>query len=196
MERNPVIEALISRRSVRVYQKRVLEKELVEQIVEAGRYAPSGGNCQTTKFIVIRSGQVLDELQQLVQAEFARMEVYDGMYKSIRASITASKRGGYRFAYDAPVLVVLANLREYGNAMADCSAAAENMLVAAHSAGIGACWINQLKWLGEHEAIRKFMRRLGLADDEIICAAVSLGYSAEGEKQPLERTGNKVIYID
>ena len=196
MKENAVIKVLLSRRSVRAYQPRELERSMVDIIVETGRYAPSGGNSQTTKFIVIRSREVLDRLQILVESEFAKMEVSEGMYKSIRASITASKRGGYRFCYDAPVLVVLANKKEYGNAMADCSAAAENMLVAAHALGIGACWINQLKWLGENENVRAFMDDLGLNEDDVICAGVSLGYSAEGEKKPLERTGNEVIYIE
>ena len=53
----------------------------ITAIVEAGRYAPSGGNSQTTHFIVIKKRDVLDKLAVMAQEEFAKMEVNENTYK-------------------------------------------------------------------------------------------------------------------
>ena len=111
-------ELIRSRRSTRKYEPKVVERGKLEQIVEAGRYAPSGGNCQTTHFIVIRSREVLDQLAGLVKQEFAEMEVREGMYASLVHSIEASRKGAYIFHYNAPALIVTANQKDYGNNIA------------------------------------------------------------------------------
>ena len=87
-----VLDAIVSRRSTRVYKPIPVEREKVEKILDAGRYAPSGGNNQTAHFLVIQKKDVLEKLVTLVQEAFAKMEVCEGMYKSIRNSILQSKR--------------------------------------------------------------------------------------------------------
>ena len=119
-------------------------RELIERVIEAGRAAPSGGNSQTTHFIVITKPSVLAELAALVQNEFAQMEAGSDAYQSIVNSINASKKGNYAFHYNAPVLIVTANKKNYGNAVADSACALENMMIAANALDLGACWINQL----------------------------------------------------
>ena len=92
-------------------------------IIEAGRFAPSGGNNQTTHFLVIQNEAVLNRLKSLAEQEFAKMEITPGMYQSLANSIRQSKAGGYDFLYGAPTLVLTANRKGYGNAIADCAAA-------------------------------------------------------------------------
>ncbi len=67
-----------------------------------------------------------------------------------------------------------ANQKEYGNAMADCSVALENMMLAAVSLDIGSCWINQLHWLDDNKYVREYMLKLGLSKDETICGDLHL----------------------
>ena len=55
-------EAILTRRSTRKYAAEVPEKELIEKVIEAGRYAPSGGNSQTTHFLVITDPEVLKDI--------------------------------------------------------------------------------------------------------------------------------------
>lgn len=193
-------DCILTRRSTRKFADKPLEKEQIERIVEAGRAAPSGGNNQYTHFFVITNKQALDELAVTAQEEFAKMEVTEGMYKSMANSVRASKKGNYRFHYDAPVLIVTANRMTYGNNIADCACALENMMLMANSMDLGSVWINQLKWLNETESILSFFRKYGLADDERIYGAVSVGYpdTADGlpNRNPLPRTGNPVTVID
>lgn len=109
------LEALVTRRSTRNYKSDPLEQEKIEKILEAGRQAPSGGNNQTSHFFVIRNRKVLDELIEMTEKAFAAMEVTEDTYASMKHSINASKKGGYVFCYNAPVLIVVANRKDYGN---------------------------------------------------------------------------------
>ncbi|MBR6090526.1 MAG: nitroreductase family protein [Anaerolineaceae bacterium] len=191
------LEAIMTRRSTRKYAPAVPENELIEKVLEAGRYAPSGGNSQTTHFLVITKPEILSELAWIVQTAFAKMEITDNTYASLKHSVNASRQGGYIFHYNAPVLIVTANKKGYGNAMADSSCALENMMIAANALNLGSCWINQLHWLDEDEAVREYLYGLGLAEDETVTGALALGYAAEGlpNRTPLPRTGNPVTRI-
>ena len=190
-------EAILTRRSTRVYSDRPVEQQKLEQVIEAGRLAPSGGNSQTTHMIVITKPEVLKELACLVEQAFSRMEETPGMYRSLRNSIAASKKGGYVFHYNAPVLIVTANRKGYGNALADSACALENMMIAANALDLGSCWINQLHWLDENESVRAYMEKLGLKEDETITGGLILGYGFDGQpvRSELKRTGNPVTYI-
>lgn len=192
-------ECILTRRSTRKFAAKPVEASLIERIVEAGRYAPSGGNNQYTHFFVITDQAVLDELAIIAQEEFAKMEITEGMYKSLINSVRASKKGNYRFHYDAPVLIVTANRISYGNHMADCACALENMMLMANALDLGSVWINQLNWLGDNARIREVFARYGLTEEERIYGAVSVGYPDTGDGLPnrkaLPRTGNPVTYI-
>lgn len=194
-----VEEAICSRRSTRRYKTLPVEQEKLEKIILAGRFAPSGGNNQTNHFLVVQNAEVLQRLAELVQNAFAQMEVTEGMYKSIRNSILNSRKGGYVFHYHAPVLIVVANQKDYGNNMADVSVAIENMMLEANELDLGSCWINQLRWLNEEPALLSYLQTLGLQENERVYGSVAIGYplteSGFPLRQPLPRTGNEVTFI-
>lgn len=193
--KNQVLETIYNRRSIRKYKAEQISDEELNQIIEAGRYAPSGGNNQTTHFIVIQNKEILNRLKGLVVQEFSKMEVREDTYKSLRNSIIQSKKGNYDFTYNAPTFIIVTNLRGYGNAIADCAVALENMMIAAASLNIGSCWINQLKWLTDNEVIKNYIKELGIDENHIICGGLSLGYAAYPDLKPLERKGNFVTII-
>ena len=194
-----MLEFIKSRRSTRAFAPRAVEPDKLEQIVEAGRYAPSGGNSQSTHFFVITDKAVLDELAAKVKGEFAKMEVTEGMYRSLAGAIRAAHGERYVFHYGAPALIVTANRKDYGNNMADCACALENMMLMANALDLGSCWINQLKWLNENPVLLETFRRLGLEEDERIYGAVSIGVAATDDglpnREPLPRSGNPVTKI-
>ena len=194
------LEAIVSRRSTRNYKPDPVEEEKLEKILEAGRQAPSGGNNQTSHFFVIRNREVLDHLVEMVERAFARMEVTEDMYASMKHSVLASKKGGYVFCYNAPVLIVVANRKGYGNNIADCACAIENMMIAANALDLGSCWINQLKWLNEEPGILEYLRGLGLKEEERVYGAVILGYPATESGLPnrnlMTLRGNEVTWVD
>lgn len=195
-----VLEFIKSRRSTRKYKTEDVPEEQLNQIIEAGRFAPSGGNCQSTHFIVVKNKEILAELANLVQKEFAKMEITPGLYKSIVNSINASQKGNYVFHYHAPVLIITANQKDYGNNIADCACALENMMLMANALNLGSCWINQLKWLNENPVILEYMMKLGMDESERVYGALAVGYpdTANGlpDREPLKRVGNEITIVE
>ena len=191
------IEAIMTRRSTRRMKPDLPPQALIEKVIEAGRAAPSGSNSQTTHLIVITRQDVLSGLAAMVQEAFAAMETGPETYVSLRHSVSAAKKGGYVFHYGAPVLIVTANQKGYGNAMADSACVLENMMIAANALDLGACWINQLHWLDGDEKIRACLENLGLGRDETVTGGLILGYGADGQpvRDELRRTGNPVTWV-
>lgn len=187
------------RRSTRKYKKDCPKRELIETVIEAGRFAPSGGNNQSTHFLVITDKKVLDTLQKLVAEEFVKMEVTEGGSKLLMHAIRASKRGEYVFNYNAPVLIITANLENYGNNIADCSCALENMMLMANALDLGSCWINQLRWLKDNPVILAYLKTIGLKETERVYGALAVGFSDTLDGlpvgNPLKRIGNPVSWV-
>ncbi len=192
------IEAILTRRSTRKYKDKMPDRDIIEKIIEAGRYAPSGSNSQSTHLIVFTDKNILTEMAEVVKDEFSKMDVGENVYVSLKHSINASKNGDYVFHYGAPVLIVSANKKGYGNAMADSACALENMMIAANALDLGSCWINQLHWLDDNPRIRAFMDTYGLKEDETITGGLILGYADSGmpERTALKRTGNPVTWVE
>lgn len=192
---NEVIQTMIHRRSCRKFSGDPPKKEQLELILEAGRWAPTGGNSQSVHFLVIQDHKTRSELRTRVQSAFARMEWRDDLYISLKNSIKQSRMGIYDYDYHAPVLVVVANQKGYPNAMADSACAIQNMMLAADSMGVGSCWINQLHWLDENEKIHGYLETLGLGAEETVCGAVALGMREGAIPAPPKRTGMNITWV-
>ncbi len=192
------IEAILTRRSTRSYKQDAIGQDKLDTILDAARQAPSGGNNQTNHFLVIRNRDVLQKLIELTETAFSGMEISENTYASLKHSITASKKGGYVFCYDAPLLIVVANRRDYGNNIADCACAIENMMIAANALDLGSCWINQLRWLNEDARLVAYLHELGMKENERVYGAVILGYPATGlpNRSLMPQKGNEITWID
>ena len=86
------LQAIVTRRSTRKYAEIMPERALIEQVIQAGRHAPSGGNNQTTHLIVFTDRKQLQELAALVQDEFSRMEITEGMFSASSVRPPAGRR--------------------------------------------------------------------------------------------------------
>ncbi|MDO5131647.1 MAG: nitroreductase [Eubacteriales bacterium] len=194
------LKAILTRRSTRNFKRDAVEEEKIRQILETARQAPSGGNNQTNHFLVIRNPEVQRKLTAMAQEAFAGAEITEDTYASLKTAILASKKGGYEFLYNAPVLIAVANRKDYSNNIADCACAIENMMIAANALDLGSCWINQLKWLNEEPGILEYLRALGMKENERIYGAVVLGYPATDSGLPnrnlMPQKGNEITFID
>ena len=81
-------ENIITRRSTKKYLDKEVSQELLEKIIETGRYAPSGGNSQSNHFLVIQNKQIIAHLVKMVEKAFSQMEITENMYRSLQNSIT------------------------------------------------------------------------------------------------------------
>ena len=192
------IEAILTRRSTRNFKQDAVEQEKVDTILDAAKQAPSGCNNQTNHFLVIRNGDVIRRLITLTEKVFSEMEYAENTYPSLKHSIIAAKKGGYIFCYNAPLLIVVANRRSYGNNLSDCACAIENMMIAANALDLGSCWINQLRWLNEEPRLVEYLYSLGMKTDERVYGAVVIGYPAGGlpNRNLMTQKGNEITYVD
>jgi nitroreductase len=193
------LNIIATRHSTRKFKPDMVAESLLDQVIEAGRRAPSGKSKNQNHFLVIRDQAILAKLVELVQSEFAKMEITPENEANIGGAIKLSKKGNYVFKYNAPVLIVVANQENYGNNMADASCALENMLLAANALDLGACWINQLRWLNDNPVLQAYLQELGLKEDERVYGSVSLGYPDTPDGLPNRNItsikGNEVTYI-
>ncbi len=173
---NPVLNCILTRRSVRRYQQRpVLQGEL-EQLLEAATFAPSGSNNQSWLFTVIRTPQTLARLNLLVRQGFLALPDDPGQNSAKAAARQRAQSESFSFYYHAPALIIASNRPGYANALPDCAAALQNIFLAAHSMGLASCWVNQLRWLEDDPALRDFLAGLGLPREHVICGAAAVGY--------------------
>ena len=193
-------ELIKTRRSCRNFTEKPVEDNKLDLVLRAGQYAPSGGNNQNATILAITNRDILNALENIVREEFSKMEVRVGMYKSIRQSIFKSKADeSYIYDYSAPALIVVGNKPDYPNNLADTACILENMMIMANALDLGACWINQLRWLNENEVIRQCMQDLNMPEDSLVYGALVLGYPDTEDGMPVrsvtERTGNMIYYI-
>ena len=192
LDMNSTITDIMNRYSCRRYKDEALDENVLKAIIEAGRVAPCGGNNQTNKFYVVKSKDILNKLIATAEQEFAAMELTEDLYKSLKTTIRLSKKGGYDFTYKAPVVIVITNKKDYDNAMADAVCANMSMMIAATSLGVGSCYLNQLHWLDNSEAIRDV---LGISANETISCSLALGMPDQKPVKHREITGNVVVEL-
>jgi nitroreductase len=153
------IEAILTRRSVRHYTDQPVSKETIETLLKCGMYAPSASNKQPWHFVVINDKKIMGEItafhphsKMLAEAQLAILVCGDEE-KAL-----------------APGYIAV-----------DCSAATENILLAAHGLGLGACW------LGIHpreERISAIRQIVGLPDKIHPVSLISIGYPAKQPSTP------------
>lgn len=168
-------ETIMSRRSVKCYKPDMPSEELIDKVIEAGLYAANGRNWQSPIIIAVTDKAVRDKLS------------------SLNAKIMGAV-GSDPF-YGAPaVLVVLADKtkRTY---LYDGSLTMGNMMLAAHSLGLGSCWIHRAKEEFESEEGKEILHMLGIEGDYEGIGNLILGY-ADGEgREAAPRNENRVFKI-
>jgi len=187
---NEIIDNMLTRRSIRSYTKEQIPEEKLDAILKAATYAPSGSNSQTWLFTVLQNTELLKTLNEYVRRAFFHLDIDENTYRSMVGGKRAAVDENYSFYYDAPSLIIVTNDINYPNAMADCAAALENILLTAHALDLGACWINQLTWFGNEPEIRNLMTEIGIPNNHIVCCAAAVGYCAgKLPKLPPRRDG-------
>ena len=185
---NEVIKNILERRSIRRYKPNSLDRADIETILKAGIYAPTGADAEPWHFTVITDKKIIDDLD-----EKARSAMKDSGIKRI---VAMGENPQYRIFFHAPVVILISGekiLRKAGShlsALADCSAAIQNMQLAAASLGIGTCWIGLIRYLFERD---ESMAPEGYKP----LFALTLGYSSGPDAiRPRERREGTVSWIE
>lgn len=167
-------DCMYSRRSIRKYEKRTLEFEKVARILEAASKAPSAGNLQAYRFILVTEREKIDKLPDMCSDQ-------------------------YWIAEAQAVIIVCEDIERieahYGlrgqrlYAIQDCAAAVQNMLLAAHDLGIGACWIGSF----EEDYVSDLF---GVPTSARVQAIVTLGYAGEEPGPKSEEPIDVLVYFN
>lgn len=165
---NPVIENILTRRSIRAFSEKDIERTDLEQILKAGLYAPSGMNRQTWQFTAIVNRDKIQLLAKLIEKKL--------------------ERKGYNF-YNPSVIVLVSNEKTSAWAKEDSACALENMFLAAHSLGIGSVWINQLKDICDDTEIRQYLNEMGIPVEHNVYGVAALGYAVNEPHQDVVKKG-------
>lgn len=175
---NEVIRAIKERRTVRAFQNKEIEREYLEQIVEAASYAPSGMNNQSWCFVVV-TGKALERLRIAVRDYFRQLVLTPEMPPFFSVCKKNADMDDWSFFYGAPALLIVANKKNYRNAMADSAAATMNAMLAAWSLGLSSGWITTLSGNTDQPMIRNALRELGVPDDYDVLTSMTIGYGKE-----------------
>jgi nitroreductase len=143
---NTVFENIYLRRSVRDYKPNDVPDEIIKELIRAGTYAPFSPyptRHQPRRFVVIKNREMMNRLSERAKKLWLDMGTNsDSEIKRPENIMKALKMPEFNIFYNAPVLVfIFAMPHAYTSHEYDCAAAAENMLIAAQSLGIGSCWI-------------------------------------------------------
>ena len=164
------LEVILSRRSIRNYTKKQVTEKDVNDLLKAAMSAPSASNCQPWHFIVIRNHATMDEITEF--------HPYSKMLNQASVAI---------------VVCIDKNLENAdGYGIQDCSAATQNILLAAHAKNLGAVWLGIYPRDGRIVGIKKL---LGIPDDILPLSLISIGYPAE-KKPPSNRFNKSRIHYN
>lgn len=151
------LECLLTRKSVKSYKPDPVPAGLLDKILEAGTYAPTGRNLQAPIILAVTDKQVRDELSAL------------------NASVFGAQSDPF---YGAPVVLVVLAKKEVGTHVYDGSLVMGNLLLATHALGLGGCWIHRAKEVFEMPEGKAILEKLGLGDEYEGIGNCIVGYPA------------------
>lgn len=210
-----VERVVFTRRSVRNFSDKPVPEPLIRRVLEAGRHAPSGGNSQPWKFIVITNKALIDELGEASAAILAgayKAYADDQAVKSLAAAYRANPTPG---SWDpriilggigtnvvnritpvllgAPVVILIAgDRRAIGGPQMQVGICGQNMVLVANSLGLKATWVG---FVAACNGVPEIMARLGLKDPFSITSSVVLGYPRFKQEGAVPREFRPITWL-
>jgi len=163
------LEAITSRRSIRRFEDKPVPEELVSRVMDAARHAPSANNSQPWEFVIVT--------EKSLKEKISKANIYGG------------------FLEDAPAVIVTLSDSDKSpsHCVEDCSAAIENLMVAAYASGLGTCWvaIYNPSTKEREDLVRDI---LDIPKRFRVIAAVAIGYPGEKPYPKKLRPLNEVMH--
>jgi len=209
-----VERTIFERRSVRNFKSDPVPEPLIKRVLEAGRFAPSSGNCQPWKFIVVTNKELI---KQMNEACYSILSMFHTTYKNdatvkglvqvyaqdpnpglfdpriILGGAGSIAAGNAPVFLDAPVVILVAcDDRSIGGPQIQAGICGQNMNLAAKSLGLGFCWIGFSQVI---EMVPELKEKLGLKDPWKINTAMVLGYPKFKQEGIVPREFRPIIWF-
>ena len=169
------LEDLLYRRSCRSYQPRQITEEELQQVLEAGTYAPTGRGAQAPIIVVVQDKETIAALSRQNAAIMGNPEA-DPFYGAPTVLIVLADKSRPTYLYDGSCVM-------------------DNLLNAAQAVGLGACWIHRAKEEFESEEGKALLKQWGIQGDYEGIGHCVLGYRADAIPAPAPRKENYVYYV-
>ena len=168
--------AMRTRRSIRKFKPEMPSKSDIEQIIEAGLYAANGMGKQLTITIAVTN----KELRDRISADNCKIGGWEG----------------FDPFYGAPVILIVLADKNWPNRVYDGSLVMGNMMLAAHSLGLGSIWIHRAKEEFEMPAYRKLLKDLGIEGEWEGIGHCAVGYIDGNIPKAAPRKENRVFWVE
>ena len=171
---NEIIKAIMERRSIRKFKSDMVSKKDIDEIIEAGLYAANGMGRQAVITVAVTNKELRDKI-----AEDNR------------------KIGGWDKGFDpfygAPVILIVLAEKDWRNRVYDGSLVIGNMMLAAHSLGLGSIWIQKEEF--ETEEYKKLLKDIGVQGEWEGIGHCAIGYIDGEIPKPAPRKENRVYFV-
>lgn len=217
---NAVEEVIYRRRSVRVYKNKQVPEYIIRRLLETARFAPSAGNGQTWKFIVVQDPEMLREMEtdirdmcrkiskllyylednSKIKLFFARllmrlMPADTHPIPFLAAHMIAQGSAG--IFHGAPtVIFLLVDKRSPGDSAIEAGITGQTMCLTAHSYGLGTCWISFTKLLFKGKNTRKWKKRLNISYPYSLVTTIAIGHPVGTPDGYIVRETKKTDWFD
>lgn len=172
---NQTIQTMCTRRSVRRFKSEMVSKEIIERIVTAGTYAPTGRGKQSPIILAITNPKLRNQLSQM------------------NANIMGTTIDPF---YGAPVVLVVLADKTKPTYLYDGTLVMGNLMNAAWSEGIGSCWIHRAKEEFETEEGKALLKKIGIEGDYEGIGHCVLGYPLDDIQVAAKRKEDYVVFVD
>lgn len=173
---NPVLDALKMRRSIRKFQPDMPDQEDLDQIIEAGLYAASGHNQQSSIIVAVTDKELRDRLAEMNRKIGGWEEGFDPFYGAPAVLIVLADKSSPNHVYDGALTM-------------------GNMMLAAHALGLGSCWINRAREEFESEEGKDILRSIGIEGDYEGIGHCIVGCIDGLEPEAKPRKEGRVFYV-
>ena len=170
---NEAMNNLLTRRSIRRYKDTQVPDGLLDQVLEAGLYAPTGMNTQNIVMVAVRDKETRDLMSKL------------------NAAVMGSDRDPF---YGAPCVIVVLGYADGYPVVENGSLVLGNLMNAAHALGLGSCWINRARQTFDRPEGKALLEKWGLPERYRGVGNCILGYADE-EPAPKERLKGRIIKV-
>ena len=217
-----VEDVIFRRRSIRKYKRKQVPAHLIRRILEAGRFAPSQGNCQPWKFVVVRDPAMIQGMEDFCVASCrklsgaldyakypkgsfkhfvtrAKAKLFNRLQPNMLHPVpmtvtTAIADGGFAVFHRAPtVILLLMDKRGIGTPEIDIGICGTNIVLAAHSLGLGTCWVGFCKFLNQS---REWCARLGIEAPYELAEAITVGYPIGDPTHLIARETHEIAWFE
>lgn len=171
---NQVLSAIKTRRSIRAFRPDAVPEALLDAVLEAGTYAPTGRGRQSPVIVAVREPETREKISKL------------------NAQVMGVETDPY---YGAPVLLLVLADGGVSTHVEDGSCVLENLMLAAHSVGLGTVWVHREREIFDSPEGKALLRAWGLPETLRGVGSVALGYPAADAPAPAKRKDGYIVKI-